>query len=48
MGRKKKTGILIGGSLFVCLWMTVGVVSAFTENPHDSAVMWVGDYLFQR
>ena len=43
MGRKKKTGILIGGSLFVCLWMTVGVVSAFTENPHDSAVMWVGE-----
>lgn len=43
MGRKKKTGILIGGGLLVCLWMMVSVVSAFTGDRKDSAVMWVGE-----
>lgn len=43
MGRKKKTGILMGGGLLVCLWVTAGVVSSDTENREDSAVMWVGE-----
>ena len=42
-GQKKKTGILIGGGLLVGLWMMVSVVSAFTGNRKDSAVMWVGE-----
>ena len=40
---KKKTGIPIGGGLLVGLWMMVSVVSAFTGNRKDSAVMWVGE-----